>query len=244
MSFINIPVSPEGKSRSSISKKSSLGSSHATSPYFPLDLKPLCRTMAVAYLLSIPVSKFYTNRNWILITLCSSEIFAWVVRDSVGIPRRSLSHRRLFSPPLSTTFWSLYCYYATVDSSDPHCRRLLYDILRVKFPTNFLPKIMKVKDVNCKIAQHAARGTTHESKEFAQLAEYHISYQSIVDSWPYLTDEEFILEHSSEYIKTTSIKPPAPCGHSYQLSISLLAPSAWAHRVVKRSGTEVWAPSR
>ena len=261
MSFVEIPVSPEGNCRSSISNKSSLGSSHATSLDSPLDLKfpsssdgtclstvpvsisnktapteinienschvpsqgtiPSVRLEPTPTLARLKLLKKSTQTEIesLLLSTPLKSLREWCETASV-IPHRPLSHKKSFSLPLSAAFWSLYCHYAIMDidslrsaassiasSNSLSADGCLYDILRVKFPTSFLHKIMRVRDVNRNLARRTARSATHESKKFARLVEH----QSIVDSWPSLPSEEFILERCSEYIKATSIKPPAPC---------------------------------
>jgi hypothetical protein len=121
-----------------------------------------------------------------------------------------------FSIPLSSDFWSFYCRYVVMDlamlRSVASSRSLtadgcLYDILQTRFSMDFLRKVLNVKDVNFNASKRAARAVVFESQKSTEIT----NIQTIVDSWPSLPNEDFILQRCSEYIAATTIKPPAPC---------------------------------
>jgi hypothetical protein len=100
---------------------------------------------------------------------------------------------------------------------------MMYDILQKRYPMPFLRKVLYITTVNQNAAGRGARLQAENALCSAKVA----AVNSIVEAWPSIPDESFILQQCSEYVKATAITPPAPCGRSFltdQLTASFSFP--------------------
>lgn len=142
----------------------------------------------------------------------------WCSESSVEVIG-SKNRRASYIQPLCDEFGRLFSFYLNLEM--PALRSaarsigsramvadgMLYDILLSLLPSEFLRKVLRIKYVNKKATLRAARASAVD----AQLLAGRHNLRIITESWPTAPDESLILERCSDYVKATTINPPAPC---------------------------------
>ncbi|KAG8840489.1 hypothetical protein FRB91_006035 [Serendipita sp. 411] len=153
--------------------------------------------------------------------LCSSPLSSlrqWCTDTSV-VPVGDLRGKVSRSLPLAQKLLASYTLYAnlSLDSLRLVARKtgsrattrdgLIYDALRSIFPVDLLRKILYVCNINAKAAKRTMYATEVDARREAVLSKV----RSLVDSWPPRLEDEFLLRCCADYVKATTIRPPASC---------------------------------